>query len=89
MECGFQNQKGEGTMKCLLCKEETMENGKSAYFAQLPGCYVIIENVPCRKCTQCGEVVYSASVMEKIDEILKKVQQIASKILIMDYDRAA
>ena len=76
-------------MKCLLCKEETMENGKSAYFAQLPGCYVIIENVPCRKCTQCGEVVYSASVMEKIDEILKKVQQIASKILIMDYDRAA
>ncbi|MBR3743322.1 MAG: type II toxin-antitoxin system MqsA family antitoxin [Clostridia bacterium] len=76
-------------MKCLLCKEDAMENDKCAYFAQLPDCYVIIENVPCRKCAQCGEVVYSASVMEKIDEILKKVQQIASKILIMDFDRAA
>ena len=66
-----------------------MVSGRAAYFAQLPNCYLIIENVPCRKCTQCGEVVYSASVMEKIDELLKKAQVIASKILIMDYDQAA
>ena len=48
-----------------------------------------IENVPCLKCDQCGEVVYSASVMEKIDDILEKVQNIASKIFIMDYTKAA
>ena len=60
-------------MKCLICKEDSMTSDKSTYFAQLPNCYVIIENVPCLKCTQCGEVVYSASVMERIDDILKKV----------------
>ncbi len=76
-------------MKCLICKADSMTDDKSTYFAQLPNCYVIIENVPCRKCSQCGEVVYSASVMEKIDEILNKVELIASKILIMDFDRAA
>ena len=76
-------------MKCLICKADSMTNDKSTYFAQLPNCYVIIENVPCRKCSQCGEVVYSASVMEKIDEILKKVELIASKILIIVFDRAA
>ncbi len=76
-------------MKCLICRADTMVNDRSTYFAQLPNCYVIIENVPCRKCTQCGEVVYAASVMEKIDILLNKVQQIASKILIMDYDKAA
>ena len=76
-------------MKCLICKADSMIEDRSTYFAQLPDCYVIIENVPCRKCTQCGEVVYSASVMEKIDEILKNAQLIASRILIMDYDRAA
>ena len=76
-------------MKCLVCKADTMTEAKSTYFAQLDNCYVIIENVPCRKCTQCGEVVYSASVMEKIDEILDKVQNIASKIFIMDYAKAA
>ena len=76
-------------MKCLLCKADTMIDTKSTYFAQLENCYVIIENVPCKKCTQCGEVVYSASVMEKIDDILDRIQNIASKIFIMDYDMAA
>ena len=62
-------------MKCLLCKADTMIDTKSTYFAQLENCYVIIENVPCKKCTQCGEVVYSASVMEKIDDILDRIPE--------------
>ena len=76
-------------MKCLICKADTMKDDTSTYFAQLDHCYVIIENVPCKKCTQCGEAVYSASVMERIDEILENVQKIAAKILIMDYNKAA
>lgn len=76
-------------MKCLLCKSDTMNDDKTTYFAQLKNCYIIIENVPCKKCEQCGEVVYSASVLEKIDEILDKVESIASKIFIMDYSSAA
>ena len=76
-------------MKCLLCKSDSMVESKSTYIAQLDGCYVIIENVPCRKCAQCGEVVYSASVMEMIDEILEKIKNVASKIFIMDFNKAA
>lgn len=76
-------------MKCLLCKADSMEKDKSTYFAELNDCYVIIENVPCFKCSQCGEIVYSASVMEKIENILENVQKIASKIFIMDYSKAA
>ena len=76
-------------MRCLLCKSDSLVKSHNTYFAQLDNCYVIIENVPCYKCTQCGEVVYSASVMEKIEEILEKVQNIASKIFIMDYSKAA
>ena len=66
-----------------------MKEDKSTYFAQLENCYVIIENVPCYKCTQCGEVVYSAAVMEKIEDILDKIQSIASRIFILDYATAA
>lgn len=76
-------------MRCLLCKSDTMEPGTTTYFTQLKNCYVIIENVPCQKCVQCGEVVYSVSVLEKIDAILEKVENIASKILIMDFQEAA
>ena len=82
-------EKEEWKMKCLACKADEMNDAVSTYFAQLDHCYVIIENVPCKKCSQCGETVYSASVLEKIDHILEQVQNIASKIFIMDYANVA
>ena len=76
-------------MNCLNCKMEEMHEAKNTYFAQLSNCYVIIENVPCYKCKQCGEVYYKASVLEKIDDILEKLEKIASRIFIVDYASAA
>ena len=66
-----------------------MQASTDSYFARFNGGYVIIENVPCHKCKQCGEVVYSASVMERIDEMLEHLEKIASKIFIIDYADAA
>lgn len=76
-------------MKCMSCKADSMTDGTTTFFAQLPNCYVIIENVPCKKCEQCGEEYFTTSVMEKIEDILDKVEHIASKIFILDYHTAA
>ena len=38
---------------------------------------------------QCGEIVYAASVMEKIDDLLEHLEKVASKIFIVDYAEAA
>lgn len=76
-------------MRCLSCKMEEMEEARNSYFAQLNNGYVIIENVPCYKCRQCGEVYYKASVLERIDLLLGKIENVASRIFIMDYNQAA
>lgn len=76
-------------MKCLVCKNGDMKEAKTTYFAQLNNCYVIIENVTCMKCEQCGEEFFAMSVLEKIDDILDHLEKIASKIFIMDYAAAA
>lgn len=76
-------------MRCLTCKNGNMEPSTTTYFAQLKNCYVIIENVPCMKCEQCGEEFFTTSVLEKIDDILDRLEQIASKIFIMDYATSA
>jgi len=73
----------------MSCKMEEMKESENTYFVQLNNCYVIIENVPCYKCSQCGEVFYKVSVLEKIDDLLDKLENIASKIFIMDYAKAA
>ena len=76
-------------MKCVSCKYGDMKEAKTTYFAQLNNCYVIIENVPCLKCEQCGEEYFTTSVAERIDDILDSLEKIASKIFIMDYTTAA
>lgn len=76
-------------MNCMSCKTGQMKNGTTTYFAQLNTGYVIIENVPCLKCDQCGEEFFYASVAEKIDDILDHIEKIASKIFILDYEKAA
>jgi YgiT-type zinc finger domain-containing protein len=76
-------------MVCLSCKTGEMLEATNTYFVQLDGCYVIIENVPCYKCNQCGEVYYKASVLEKIDALMEQIQNVASKIFIMHYTKVA
>lgn len=76
-------------MNCLVCKNGEMLGSVHSYFTQVNGCYVIIENVPCFKCEQCGEVFFNTSTLERIDEILETIKDISSKIFIMEYTSAA
>jgi YgiT-type zinc finger domain-containing protein len=79
----------ENNMVCLSCKTGEMQESTNAYFIQSNHCYVIIENVPCYKCSQCGEIFYKASVLEKIDGIMERLENVASKIFILDYANVA
>lgn len=76
-------------MRCTSCRHGEMTESKTAYFTQLNDCYVIIENVPCLQCRQCGDVVFRNSVAEKIDAILDKLETIFSKVSIVDYSKVA
>ena len=55
-------------MKCLSCKSGNMEESTTTYTAVLKNCILIIKNVPCMKCEQCGEVLYNTDILEKIDD---------------------
>ncbi|MBP5449340.1 MAG: YgiT-type zinc finger protein [Spirochaetales bacterium] len=76
-------------MKCLSCKNDSIIDSTTSYFAHLANGYVIIENVPCKKCTQCGEEFFPTSVMERIDEIIAKIENISSKVCIIEYKKTA
>ncbi|MCD8159456.1 MAG: YgiT-type zinc finger protein [Clostridiales bacterium] len=76
-------------MNCLNCKTGDMFESTNTYFVTLNNCYVITENVPCLKCSQCSEIFYKASVLENIDSTIEKIENISSKIFIMDYKTAA
>lgn len=89
MGIGYENQKGMLEMKCLSCKNGNMEASTTTYFADLKNCIIIIKNVPCYKCEQCGEILFSASVAEKLDVLMDKAEALASELTIMEYDKIA
>ena len=76
-------------MNCLVCKSGVMIDSTETYFAKLNGGYIIIENVPCKKCEQCGEILFSVSTIEKIEDLIETHEKINSKIFIVDYRQAA
>ena len=51
-------------MKCFLCKGDTVKS-TTTYMTAYKNCYIIIKNVPCQKCSQCGEEFINGSTMQK------------------------
>ncbi|MEE3480838.1 MAG: type II toxin-antitoxin system MqsA family antitoxin [Lachnospiraceae bacterium] len=76
-------------MKCMSCRTGEMVESTNTYFAQVDGGFLIIKNVPCLKCNQCGEVFYRASVLEHLEEMAASFRQQHSELSITDYNQAA
>ena len=69
---------------CFFCKG-TIENSFTNYMADLNGHFVIIKNVPCHKCRQCGEISFSGKTATRIEEIIEDLNKILTEVAIVEY----
>lgn len=76
-------------MRCLSCKYGNMVDSTTTYMSALKNCVLIIKNVPCMKCTQCGDELFNTDILEKIDEIIAVTEKLASEVSIIDYSKVA
>lgn len=68
------DEKGGTGMTCFTCKGD-MEKSLTTYMTECDGCFPIIKNVPCSKCTQCGEKYLNGVTLQKIEAILENLKQ--------------
>lgn len=71
-------------MTCFFCKGD-MTDGFTTHVTELKNCIVIIKNVPCLKCEQCGEVVYSGDVLRQLDQILDTLETSMTEIAVVNF----
>jgi len=71
-------------MKCFYCKGD-MAEGVTTHVADLGSCVIIIRNVPCLKCTQCGETSYIGTVVKQIEGIIDLMQTSLTEIAVVNY----
>lgn len=75
-------------MTCFFCKGD-MIPGTTTYMEDLGSCIVIIKNVPCNKCAQCGEVSYSGVTIKRIEEIVSHLKNSLTEIAVVNYSKEA
>lgn len=76
-------------MKCLSCGGAAAEKGLTTSVTDLGKCLIIVRNVPCYKCTQCNDVIYTADVVQKLEQIIETAKKLMQQISIIDYSEAA
>ena len=71
-------------MKCFFCKGMLLQNF-TTHTIDLNTCVVIIRNVPCHKCAQCGEETYSLAVGERLEQIISTLKDSTTEVAIIKY----
>ena len=74
-------------MTCFYCKG-TMEDTTTTHVAEVDDRVIVIKHVPCQKCSQCGEVVYSGSVVERLEQITEQFEKVLTEIAVVNYSAA-
>ncbi|MGN1432522.1 MAG: type II toxin-antitoxin system MqsA family antitoxin [Ruminococcus sp.] len=74
-------------MMCAFCGGNVKAD-KTEYVEKQGNYIVVIKNVPCEKCTQCGEVYFTGDVVKVIENILNTIQYISSEITVTVIDYA-
>lgn len=73
----------------LFLLQSNIESSTTTYMTDYQGCYIIIKNVPCEKCSQCGEEYLNGETLERIEEIIQKVKGMLTEIAVVDYKQTA
>lgn len=74
-------------MTCFYCKGSMVE-ATTTHVVEIGECVIIIRHVPCYKCRQCGEVVYTGNVVERLEQITEQLEKTLTEVAIVNYSVA-
>ena len=73
---------------CVFCNGR-LEQSTTDYIEKNDNHIILIRDVPCERCEQCGEAFFSTSAVKVIESILNSIQHISSEIslTVIDYKK--
>ena len=74
---------------CMFCKNKTYTESTTTHVVNYQNCIIIIRNVPCLECDQCGEKYYIDEVAEKLERLVNSAKKLMQEISVVDYQTAA
>ena len=74
---------------CIFCKCDTVTPSLTTHVVNYNGAIIVIKNVPCEECEQCGEKFYTDDVAEKLEKMVNAAKQMMQEIAVLDYSKVA
>jgi len=71
-------------MKCFFCKGK-MSNGFTAHVVNTDNGVIVVKNVPCEKCDQCGETIYSGTIVKKLEAIVSELKKSIAEVVVVSF----
>ena len=75
-------------MKCFYCKGDIVPS-TTVYTVQIDNNIIVIKNVPCEECEQCGKIELTHEVMQKLNHIINVTKQLMQEVAVIDYKKSA
>lgn len=57
----------------------------TTHMIELERCILIVKNVPCHRCTQCGEVTLDSDVIEQLDALAALFENAMTEVAVINY----
>ena len=77
----------EKVLSCFYCKGNTADS-ITTHVVKLKTCIIIIKNVPCTICNQCGEAFFDNDVALQIEKIVSEMKPAITEVAIVNYSAA-
>ena len=74
---------------CMFCKNTTTIVSTTTHVVNYGKCIIVIRNVPCLECDQCGEKYYTDEVAGKLELLVNDAKRLMQEIAVIDYRQAA
>ena len=75
-------------MNCFFCRDE-LTGGITTHVVTLDNAIIIVKNVPCTRCAQCGEAFFSDEVADRLEQIVRTLQAAVTEIAVVNYTHSA
>ena len=74
---------------CMFCKCDTVKQSTTTHVVNYKNSIIVIKNVPCEECEQCGEKYYTDEVAEELEKMVNLAKQMMQEIAVLDYSKVA
>ena len=74
---------------CMFCKCDTVKQSTTTHAVNYKNSIIVIKNVPCEECEQCGEKYYTDEVAEQLEKMVNLAKQMMQEIAVLDYSKVA